>query len=171
MVHSSDIGVFATALFECRTLWRTGIAIEVMKLEDFREMGHVVLAGPSRGVIEQVGKWGDGSTVVEGAVAVRRNDQQMSSPTDHPAPFAERADRVRQMLQDVRGQHQVVRFVRYLRERSGLADQSPPQWHHRLGVIGPQCLIREIEEIECREMGVDWDQAVLREDFARPAEL
>ncbi len=124
VVHCAGGHDLTTALFEDLAAWRSWITLEVVQPKDLSQVCEVILRRFSGGVLTQMLESRGRSTVIEGSVTVR-NDQQDVSPRPHHAlPLGQRSQWVCEMLEHVGRKHRVVGVVRHVKV-AGLANESP----------------------------------------------
>lgn len=78
-------------------------------------------------IVEEVAQGGDGTTSVKGPVAVWQDEHEVTALTTHTAPLSKGRERVRQVLERVGGQHEVVRTVLQSVEMRGFAQVLGPE--------------------------------------------
>ncbi len=156
-----------------------GHARQVAQLDELPDVRRVVLAGRAREVRLDVLERRHGPQVVERVLQVRQDEDEVTVASHDPLPLGERAQGIRDVLERVRGEHDVVRRVVDAVQGCSVSNVPPagrsvvvvPERRSLGGVAVPDRGVGEVAVVEPVEEGVERQRALAREDRGRASDL
>lgn len=153
-----------------------GAQRHVVKRKSFREMCHVVLAGDTLEILDQVGERSDRTIAVEGRGAVWKGENKVPARLDDSAPLMQAAKRIGAVLEHVAGSDEIVGRI-WHRDLPRLGDELPADSISKMegsafvDVPFPNCLWTEVAAIKRADDGIKRDLATRLEHRARSADF
>src|SRR5581483_9352172 len=151
----------------------------VVAVEDLRQVRHVVFARAAIEVVDEVVERRDRTAMVERTASIGNDHDEDAGRGEHAPPFDERAERVGEMFEGVRGEDEVVFAVADIGERRRLRDVLTAR--RMFGIVremlarvrgaSPYRVCAEVAVVDRAGIGVDRKRAVAREEVARAADL
>ena len=175
MMHGAPAHVVADAGLEVLAVPGVGIAPKVVQGQHLVLVRAIVLADALPLVVPEVCKRRHRPPMVERGVPVRQHEHEQSIGAQHACPLRQRAQRVRDVLEHVRRQHEVVAGVRHFGQAAGFDDEpaadlgTARQYHLRRAV--PERPFGIVGEVHVREPIVQRPRPPRREDAAWSADL
>ena len=156
-----------------------GHPLQVAQLDEFPDVRRIVLGGRALEVLLDVVEHRHGPCVVERVLQVRYDEDQVTFASHDPLPLGERAQGIRDVLERVGGQHDVVRAVGDAVQGCSVSDEPPagrsvvvvPERRSLGGVAVPDRGVGEVAVVESVEEGVERQRAVAPEDRGGTADL
>jgi hypothetical protein len=140
------------------------IAAQVVLGKNVLEMSEIVFADLGAIIVEHVVHGGGRPAVIKGSPAVGQDQDERPVWSNYPLPFLERFDRIREMLEIMARQEELVASVGERLQVGSLDDEVAARWlrrviyKRRLNVSFPHCGIRKNAVIESAHAAVDGEK-------------
>ena len=116
MVYRAELQIPAHTVLEARAAAGVRISREIVKRKHLRKMSLIGFACASLEVVHQVGQRRDRPAMIERPSSFGQHEQQTSARDKHAAPFVQRAKRVGDVFERVRGEYEVITRLRNVRK-------------------------------------------------------
>lgn len=162
VVHTSSHRVLSDSRFELSARTSKGVSTKIVQVKNLAEVRIVVLGHGSALVGTQVVQRRDRSATVEGAVPVGEHEDEVSILPAHASPFLESSQRIREVLDRVRGHDKVIGRVRDPEQIRGFTQVLRPETSPSRREIAtlqeillPQRGAREVDVVQRRHVAVE----------------